>query len=81
MLKGVLHIANFKWNRLCLDCRGSAISKIIGENTHDSALFEEEVKMWVFEEIIDGKKLSETINEKHENVKYLAGIRLPDNVV
>lgn len=37
--------------------------------------------MWVFEEIVDGRKLSEVINEKHENIKYLPGIRLPDNVV
>lgn len=26
--------------------------------------------MWVYEELIEGKKLSEIINEKHENVKY-----------
>lgn len=30
---------------------------------------------------IDGKKLTEIINEKHENVKYLPGIKLPENVV
>ncbi len=37
--------------------------------------------MWVFEEIVNGEKLSETINTKHENVKYLPGVKLPDNVV
>ncbi len=37
--------------------------------------------MWVYEETVDGKKLSETINSSHENVKYLPGIKLPDNVV
>ena len=37
--------------------------------------------MYVYEEIIDGKKLTEIINEQHENVKYLPGIKLPPNVV
>lgn len=37
--------------------------------------------MWVFEEIIEGKKLTEIINETHENVKYLPGHKLPPNVV
>lgn len=37
--------------------------------------------MWVFEEEIEGKKLTEIINEKHENVKYLPGIDLGENVV
>ena len=29
--------------------------------------------MWVFEEMVEGKKLTEIINETHENVKYLKG--------
>lgn len=37
--------------------------------------------MWVFEEDIDGKKLTDIINEKHENVKYLPGINIGDNVL
>lgn len=37
--------------------------------------------MYVFEEVIDGKKLSEIINTQHENVKYLPGYKIPDNVV
>jgi len=27
--------------------------------------------MWVYEEMIEGKKLTEIINETHVNVKYL----------
>lgn len=46
-----------------------------------SPLFQREVSMWVFEEVVDGRKLSEIINMDHENVKYLPGITLPDNVV
>ena len=62
-------------------CRGSAIAKIVGNNAlrHDN--IDERVTMYVYEEIIDGKKLTEIINEQHENVKYLPGIKLPPNVV
>ncbi|KFQ74897.1 Glycerol-3-phosphate dehydrogenase 1-like, partial [Phoenicopterus ruber ruber] len=37
--------------------------------------------MWVFEENINGRKLTDIINNEHENVKYLPGYKLPDNVV
>lgn len=37
--------------------------------------------MWVFEELVNGQKLSEIINTQHENVKYLPGKKLPKNVV
>lgn len=37
--------------------------------------------MWVFEEIINGRKLTDIINNDHENVKYLPGYKLPENVV
>ena len=37
--------------------------------------------MWVFEEEIDGKKLTEIINTEHENVKYLPEVKLPENLV
>lgn len=37
--------------------------------------------MYVFEEMIGDKKLTEIINETHENVKYLPGHKLPANVV
>lgn len=39
------------------------------------------VNMWVYEEMIDGRKLTEIINTEHENVKYLPGHKLPRNVV
>ena len=69
---------------------GSAISTIVGRNCERLSFYETRVNMWVFEETVevteeDGgrsqpRKLSEVINERHENVKYLPGIRLPDNV-
>ena len=37
--------------------------------------------MWVYEEMVEGRKLTEIINEDHENVKYLPGVKLPENVV
>lgn len=37
--------------------------------------------MYVYEEMIDGKKLTEIINTTHENVKYLPGHKLPENIV
>ena len=61
--------------------RGSAIGKIIASNTPKFEAFENEVKMYVYEEEIDGRKLTEIINTEHENVKYLAGHKLPANLV
>lgn len=76
---------------------GSAIAKILAENTASHPkLFEPEVRMWVFEEEYQlpashpsydaskhstPQKLTSLINDLHENVKYLPGIRLPTNVV
>jgi len=60
---------------------GSAIAKIVGLNTKKAFFFDPEVRMYVFEEMFQGRKLTEIINEKHENVKYLPGVRLPDNIV
>ena len=37
--------------------------------------------MWVFEETVNGRKLTDIINNDHENVKYLPGHKLPENVV
>ena len=50
---------------------GSAIAKIIGRNVLDREEFDNEVKMWVYQEQVDGKNLTDIINTEHENVKYL----------
>jgi len=76
---------------------GSAIAKILAENTKQHAdVFEPEVRMWVFEEDYQlpsshkaynesehskPRKLSELINQLHENVKYLPDIPLPENLI
>jgi len=36
--------------------------------------------MYVYEEMIDGKPLTEIINTTHENVKYLKGAKFTPNV-
>nr|XP_014346639.1 PREDICTED: glycerol-3-phosphate dehydrogenase 1-like protein isoform X1 [Latimeria chalumnae] len=60
---------------------GSAIARIVGNNVQSMQKFASTVKMWVFEEIVNGKKLTEIVNTEHENVKYLPGYKLPKNVV
>lgn len=60
---------------------GSAVAKIIGSNVKTLQKFSSTVKMWVFEETVNGRKLTDIINNDHENVKYLPGHKLPENVV
>lgn len=61
--------------------RGSVIAKIVGNNVAKNDKYDNTVTMYVYEEMIDGKKLTEIINTQHENVKYLPGHKLPTNVV
>ncbi|RSH79709.1 glycerol-3-phosphate dehydrogenase [Apiotrichum porosum] len=62
---------------------GSAIARIAGQNVvkHSDVFESSRVPLWVFEEMIDGKKLTDIINTTHINVKYLPDIPLSDNVV
>lgn len=53
----------------------------MGKNVVALPDFNDEVKMYVYEEIIQGRKLTEIINTTNENVKYLPGHKLPSNVV
>lgn len=66
---------------------GSAIATVLGRNAAKLPFCNSEVRMWVFEEEVplpDDKsktaKLSEVINTRHENIKYLPGVTLPSNV-
>mmetsp|Transcript_6910 Transcript_6910/g.17332 ORF Transcript_6910/g.17332 Transcript_6910/m.17332 type:complete len:505 (-) Transcript_6910:672-2186(-) len=70
---------------------GSAIATIVGRNCERLSFYESRVNMWVFEEMVEvedpmnkgqkhKRKLTEVINEQHENVKYLPGIKLPNNI-
>ncbi|CAI5760582.1 unnamed protein product [Candida verbasci] len=61
---------------------GTAVAKLVAENTSEKPeIFQKDVQMWVFEEEINGKKLTEIINTEHENVKYLPDIKLPENLI
>uniref|UniRef100_UPI0025AE2109 glycerol-3-phosphate dehydrogenase [NAD(+)], cytoplasmic-like isoform X1 n=2 Tax=Doryrhamphus excisus TaxID=161450 RepID=UPI0025AE2109 len=60
---------------------GSSIAKIVGCNVRSSNRFDPVVNMWVYEEMVSGRKLTEIINTEHENLKYLPGHKLPRNVV
>ncbi|ORX90462.1 glycerol-3-phosphate dehydrogenase [NAD+] [Basidiobolus meristosporus CBS 931.73] len=60
---------------------GTAVSKILANNVLRYGEFDPEVRLWVHEEISRGEKLSEVINQRHENVKYLPNIQLPTNLV
>lgn len=60
---------------------GSSAAKIIGANVKRFEKYDSTVRIWVYEEIIDGKKLTETINETHVNVKYLPKHTLPENIL
>ena len=61
---------------------GTAVAKLVAENTREKPeLFERDVNMWVFEEEVNGRKLTEIINTDHENVRYLPDVTLPDNLI
>jgi glycerol-3-phosphate dehydrogenase (NAD+) len=60
---------------------GSALVRILGRSALRHDVFDNEVKMYVHEEMIDGKPLTGIINETNENVKYLKGAKFTPNVV
>ena len=60
---------------------GSALVRILGRNALKHDIFDSEVKMYVHEEMIDGKPLTQIINETNENVKYQKGAKFTPNVV
>ncbi len=37
--------------------------------------------MWVRQDVVDGRNLTDIINTEHENVKYMPGIKLPNNII
>ena len=82
--------ANYDKTKVCIIGSGnwgSAIAKIVGNNCTALPFCEDKVNMWVHEEIVTDQtngtraKLSNIINQRHENVKYLPDISLPENVV
>lgn len=61
---------------------GTAVARRVALNIKEYDLVSnKDVNMWVYEEKINGRLLSDIINEDHENPKYLANVQLPENVV
>ncbi|CAF0794294.1 unnamed protein product [Adineta ricciae] len=62
---------------------GSTIAGHVGEKVLQlQDEYDQQIVMWCKEEILDdGSKLTEVINEKHENTKYLPNKILPENVL
>ncbi|CAF4351256.1 unnamed protein product [Rotaria socialis] len=73
LLKRVAIVGSGNW--------GSTIAKIVGTNILKFNTFENEIRMYVYEELVDGRKLTEIINQEHENIKYLPGHKFSHNVV
>jgi len=75
------NFTHFRRRRLFI-FRGSVVAKIVGYNVLARPnKFVREVPMYVFEEMVEGRKLTEIINSQHENVRYLPGCMLPENIV
>ena len=53
---------------------------MIASNTPALPNVHDRVSMWVYEEEVNGRNLSSIINAEHENVKYLPGVQLPENL-
>jgi glycerol-3-phosphate dehydrogenase (NAD+) len=47
----------------------------------NEAEFENNILLWVHEEQLGSKTLTEIININHENIKYFPGFKLPQNIV
>ncbi|CAF2567536.1 unnamed protein product [Rotaria sp. Silwood2] len=60
---------------------GSIIAKRVGTDILKFNTFEKEIRICIYEEITNGRKLTEIINQQHENIKYLPGHKLPHNVI
>lgn len=61
---------------------GSAVARRIGLNLYlrPKPLYDPYIRMWVYEEMVGNEKLTDIINTRHENVKYLPGVYFPINV-
>lgn len=60
-----------------------AAVRMAAQNTKENNAneYDPNISMWVYEEEYEGRKLTEVINELHENPKYLPGVNLGDNVI
>lgn len=60
---------------------GSCMARHCAETIKNMPEMDPVIKMWVFDEVVNGESLVKYINEHHENIKYLPGYNLGENVV
>lgn len=62
---------------------GSAVARKVAFNLSqlDNPSLDPSLRLWLHEEWIDGQPLSQLINQRRENPKYLPGVYLPQNVL
>lgn len=60
---------------------GTTVAKLVAENIVTQKGFDQEVIIWTYEETFEGSKISDDINIRHINPKYLPGVKLPHNIV
>lgn len=72
MSKKISIIGNGNW--------GTAIGRLLANNTIESSIFEKDVRMWGCSEEFEGRVLNDIINSDSINPKYLPGIHLPENL-
>ncbi|XP_034664565.1 LOW QUALITY PROTEIN: uncharacterized protein LOC117898950 [Drosophila subobscura] len=60
---------------------GSAIAASVSNNVKQLEGFDSRAHIYVYDELVRSKYLSEVMNNCHENIKYLPGIRLPENLI
>ncbi|SOV78001.1 glycerol-3-phosphate dehydrogenase, putative [Plasmodium sp. gorilla clade G3] len=60
---------------------GTVVSRIIGMNAQKLKIFHPVVKMYVKEEIVEEERLSDIINKRKENIKYMKGMKIPENIL
>ncbi|XP_022213911.2 titin [Drosophila obscura] len=60
---------------------GSAIAASVSNNVQQMEGFDSRAHIYVYDELVRSKYLSEVMNNCHENIKYLPGIRLPENLI
>lgn len=61
---------------------GTALARLAAQNAYELEGFDDEVNFWVREREIPGQgKLTDIINETHENARYLPEMKLPENLI
>ncbi|EDV37170.1 uncharacterized protein Dana_GF13315 [Drosophila ananassae] len=59
----------------------TTIARNVGRNVANHSTLDEKVPMYVYEEMVEGRKLTEIINTTHINAKYMPNFVLPPNIV